>query len=312
MKGMLITMAKKSNIITFSSRGFGRTQSEILASLGKKFEEISKLRPDLVCFPEEILISGGDSSNPNWERNNSLALELCRTQAKKLRANVEVCLEEPSEAYPGKRYNTSYLIDRDGSILAKYRKRHITFRAISHDGLPGESIVVADTDIGRIGLSTCFDIGWRGDWQALEDAGARIVVWNSAYHGGKLLNAYAAVHMYYIVTSVWNAPSRIIDPFGNDIAESSGWDAFASEEVDARAEIFHFDHHEDMLPKLRAEYGDRVSFRVEPLGNMFELSVDDPLTLEEVKERFGLVNYRDYHKQSTIDNAKLLAEYPEE
>ena len=82
--------------------------------------------------------------------------------------------------------------------------------------------------------------------------------------------------------------------------------------VDARAEIFHFDHHEDMLPKLRAEYGDRVSFRVEPLGNMFELSVDDPLTLEEVKERFGLVNYRDYHKQSTIDNAKLLAEYPEE
>lgn len=117
--------------------------------------------------------------------------------------------------------------------------------------------------------------------------------------------------MYYIVTSVWNAPSRIIDPFGNDIAGSSGWDAFASAEIDPRAEIFHFDHHEGMLQKLRAEYGDRVSFRVEPLGNMFELSVDDPLTLDEVKEKFGLVNYHDYHKRSTDDNAKLLSEYPE-
>lgn len=156
-------MSKKANIISFSSRGFGRTQSEILASLGRKFDEISKLRPDLVCFPEEVLISGGDSANPDWERNNSLALELCRTRARKLCTNVEVCLEEPSEAYPGRRYNTSYLIDRDGSVLAKYRKRHITFRAIAGDGIPGERIVTADTDIGRIGLSTCFDIGWRGD-----------------------------------------------------------------------------------------------------------------------------------------------------
>ena len=184
----------QKNIITFSSKGFGRTQTEILRSLSEKLNEIEKLRPDLVCFPEELLISGGDSDNPDWMKNNSLALELCRNAAKRLSTHIEICLEEPAESYPGKRHNTSYLIGRDGDILAKYRKRHITFRAIAHDGLPGERIVIVDTDIGRIGLSTCFDIGWRADWQALEDAGAQIVIWNSAYHGGKLLNAYAAVH----------------------------------------------------------------------------------------------------------------------
>ena len=301
----------QKNIITFSSKGFGRTQTEILRSLSEKLNEIEKLRPDLVCFPEELLISGGDSDNPDWVKNNSLALEMCQSAAKRLSTHIEICLEEPAESYPGKRYNTSYLIGRDGDILAKYRKRHITFRAIAHDGLPGERIIVVDTDIGRIGLSTCFDIGWRADWQALEDAGAQIVIWNSAYHGGKLLNAYAAVHMYYIVTSVWNSQSRVIDPFGNDIASSSSWDAFASARFDPRAEIFHFDHHENALPELRAEYGDKISFRVEPLGNMFELTVDDSLSIDEIKTKHRLVNYRDYHKNSTEDNLAILREYPE-
>lgn len=304
-------MGKKANIITFSARGFGRTQEEIIESIRAKFGEISQLRPDLVCFPEEVLISGGDGKNPDWIKNNRTALEICLTEAKRIGTNVEICLEEPSEAYPGKRYNTSYLIDRSGSILGKYRKRHITFRAFGNDGIPGERIVTVDTDIGRIGLSTCFDIGWREDWQLLEEAGAELVIWNSAYHGGNLLNAYAAVHMYYIVSSVWNQPSRIIDPFGNELAASSDWDAFASAKIDLGAEIFHFDHHEKMLPKLRAELGDRVSFRVEPRGNMFELSLDDSLSMEEIKAEYGLVNYRDYHKGSTADNQAALREYPE-
>lgn len=301
----------KSRIITFSSRGLGRGQEEILDGLERRLDGISKLRPDLVCFPEEVLLSGGDRNNPRWQENNAKALGLFLSSARELNTNIAVGLEEPSGDYPGKRYNTGYLIDRGGNIIGRYRKRHITFRAVG-DGLPGERLAVADTDIGRIGLSVCFDIGWRDDWQRLAEMGARLVVWPSAYHGGNLLNAYAAVHCYNIVSSVWNAQSRVIDVFGNTIAESSDWDSLAIAEIDLGAEIFHFDRQENKIAELRAELGDRVSFRIEPRGNMFELSINDPaLTMSGIKERFGLMSYRDYHLESEKVNDELRRQYPE-
>jgi len=72
-----------ANIVSFSSVGLGRTQKEILLGLEKRLNEIRYCKPDLVCFPEEILISGGDHSD-DWEANNAAALTLCREYAKKL------------------------------------------------------------------------------------------------------------------------------------------------------------------------------------------------------------------------------------
>lgn len=301
-----------AKIITFSSRGMGRSQEEILISLERKLEEFRAIKADLLCFPEEVLLSAGDGNNPNWERNNLAALELMQRYAAELRTNIVTNLEEPSEEYPGKSYNTSFVINREGEIIGKYRKKWITFRAIGGHGLPGGRVVTADTDIGRIGLMTCFDIGWRGDWQTLSDMGAELVVWPSAYHGGNLLNAYAAVHMYYVVSSVWNAECRIIDPFGNDIAESTIWDPCAIGEVYPGSEIFHFDHHTTLIPQLRREYGERIHLRIDGRGNMFELASRDPeLKVSDIKAKFGMSNYREYHAVSTADNIEYLGRYPE-
>lgn len=305
-------MTARANILSWSAKNFGRTQEEILRTLEAKLREAASLSPDLICFPEEVLISSGDKQNPRWAENNAAALSLLRDGAARLRTNIVCCLEEPSETYPGKRYNTAYVIGRSGEVLGKYRKRHITFRAIGRDGLPGERIVTVDTDIGRIGLMICFDVGWREDWRMLEEAGARLVVWPSAYNGGFLLNAYAAVHMYYIVTSVWNYSSRIINAFGETVAESSHWDTLAMASVNLGGEIFHFDHHERVIPLIREKYGSRVSLRVKPGDNIFELaSEDDGLSLEELKREFGLTNYREYHAACGEDNRKILTEYPE-
>ena len=87
-----------STIASFSSRGMGRTQEEILASMDTRFATLASLSPDLVVFPEEVLISGGDRDNPRWEENNAAALALAKSWAAKLRTNVCVNLEEPSNA----------------------------------------------------------------------------------------------------------------------------------------------------------------------------------------------------------------------
>ena len=304
-------MTNKAKVITFSGVNMGRTQEDILASFEKQLKECEKQSPDLICFPEEMLILGGDGNNANWVKNNEKALQLALEYAVKLHSNIVVNLEEPSKEYPGKSYNTAYVIDRAGNILGKYRKKHITFRAIAGHGLPGDRVVTVDTDIGRLGISICFDIGWREDWVELKRQGAQIVVWPSAYHGGQLLNAYAAVHMYYIVTSVWNRESRIISPLGDTIAQSTIWDGCAVAEIYPDARIYHFDHHEQKIPELRTLYGDKLHFRVDGDGNIFEMALLDPtMDADAFEKQHDLQTYRAYHAQCTVDNDEMLEKYP--
>ncbi len=305
-------MTHKAKVISFSGINMGRTQEEILVSLEKRLNEARGMSPDLICFPEEVLIMGGDKENPNWVENNGKALELMRKYAVELHTNIVVNLEEAVPEYPEKSYNTAYVIDRQGEILGKYRKRHITFRAIADRGLAGERVVTVDTDIGRIGLSICFDLGWREDWAELERQGAELVVWPSAYHGGNLINAYAAIHMYYIVTSVWNKECRIVSPLGDTIAESTQWDGCVCAEIYPGAPIYHFDHHERKIPELRAIYGDKLFFRVEGKGNIFEMAILDPsIDQDEFERKHSMQTYRAYHEQYTRENEEMLVRYPD-
>ena len=50
----------------------------------------------------------------------------------------------------------------------------VLFSRESSDFLPGDRVQVFETDIGRIGMLTCFDVGWRDDWRVLKEKGADI------------------------------------------------------------------------------------------------------------------------------------------
>lgn len=299
-------------IITFSAKNFGGTQEKILATFEQKLEELRSTTMDLLCFPEELLISSGDKNNPNTVENNRRALELAKKYAAELHTNMVVSLTEEAEAYPGRHYNTAYLLNRSGEIIGKCRKRHITPYEITSDFLPGDSVPVFETDIGRIGFATCYDVGWRDDWVKLEENGAQIVVWPSAYHGGNLLNGYAAVHMYYVVTSVWNMESRIIDRMGNTIAEGNRWDPAVTAEIYPQSEIFHTDNNVRLVGELRKTYGDKLYIHVDGELNMIELASRDPsVTVEEIKAKYGMQTYKEYHAAADAANRALLEQYPE-
>lgn len=306
-------MGKRARVITWSSDNFayGNDRDSILRQLRDQLAASSSYHPDLVCFTEESMLPCGDAG---WEESNALALEIFRQGARDLGSNVVCCLEEPSVKYPGRSYNTVYFINRDGDILKKYRKRHITFRAIAKRGLSGRDLAVCDMDIGRVGAMICFDLGWREDWQKLKEMGAQLVVWSSAYQGGFLPNAYAAVHQYWVVTSCWNrAISRIIDPFGQEVAHSSRWECFAMADIDLGAELFHFDHHNDIPRQLRLELGDKVEISIKDGDNIFMLSSKDPQwPLSRIKEHYNLITYQEYQDGSTRDNLAMLEKYPPE
>jgi predicted amidohydrolase len=173
------------------------------------------------------------------------------------------------EENPGsdKVYNTSLLFAPTGELLASYRKIHL-FDVDLANGVSlresatrehGSTAVAAQTDLGTMGLSVCYDLRFPELYRALAAQGAELIFVPSAFtaftgeaHWEPLLRARAIENQAYVIAPGQFGKSRrsfethghsmIVDPWGRIIAELSSGAGVASAEVDL-----------DYLAKVRAE-----------------------------------------------------------
>lgn len=290
----------------------GKTQEEMVGEILKKLDTVRGYKPDLVVLPEAFLKTGGDRDNPNREAITAEMLRRLSAAAAEMRCYIAAPVYERVPEHPQFRYNTVMLIDRTGNICGKYRKVHTVVEetTVSHV-LPGSEYPVFDTDFGRIGFQTCFDIGWREGWQILADKGAQLVIWTAAYDGGNLLNTYAAYHMYFVVSSVRTDHAQIIDPTGRPVAEGARWNGLALATVDLDTALFHIDRQYQKIDAIRAALGDKVTIRVFSEENVFTLESNDPAwPISRICEEFGLMTYKDYHREATFLQEEYRRKYP--
>ena len=82
-----------------------------------------------------------------------------------------------------KAYNTSLLFDPSGNLLATYRKIHL-FDVDLANGVSlresetrshGEALVAAQTELGTMGLSVCYDLRFPELYRGLADQGAQLI-----------------------------------------------------------------------------------------------------------------------------------------
>jgi predicted amidohydrolase len=88
-------------------------------------------------------------------------------------------------------YNTHFIMDSSGRIVAKYRKIHLFDVSIPSQGVelresattaPGSKLVVCDSPIGKLGLSTCYDLRFPEMYTALvQQGGADVLLVPSAF-----------------------------------------------------------------------------------------------------------------------------------
>jgi predicted amidohydrolase len=147
-------------------------------------------------------------------------------------------------------YNTSVLIDPRGAIVAKYQKIHL-FAYHSKERYflkPGRETVVANTDIGVVGLSICYDIRFPELYRALVKQGAEIIVCPAAWPYPRLehwvtLNKARAIEeqCYFISCNQVGAPletqtflghSMIVDPWGTVVASGSDREVVVEGKID--------------------------------------------------------------------------------
>jgi deaminated glutathione amidase len=156
-----------------------------------------------------------------------------------------------------KSFNTSLFFGPDGGLLARYRKIHLFDVAIergvialeSETRQPGEDVVVAETEFGRMGLTICYDLRFPELYRALVSQGAQIIFVPAAFtaltgeaHWEPLLRARAIENQVYIIApdQIGHNPksfatygnSMIVDPWGRILGRAPDRTAVITAEID--------------------------------------------------------------------------------
>ncbi|WP_338868013.1 carbon-nitrogen hydrolase family protein [Myxococcus stipitatus] len=218
----------------------------------------SELGARLVGLPENFAWMG-----PEPERQGaaegldgptlSRMAELAREQKVTLLAGSVLETGAPG----GRLYNTSVLFGPDGERLAVYRKMHL-FDVEVGDGAtyqesaavaPGTEVVAADTVVGRLGMSVCYDLRFPELYRRLSKDGATVLAVPAAFtmmtgkdHWEVLLRARAIENQAYVLAPAQGGKhsaqrqtyghAMVVDPWGLVTARASEGEGLAVAPVD--------------------------------------------------------------------------------
>ena len=150
----------------------------------------------------------------------------------------------------GRLANRGFVIDDTGAIRARYDKLHLFDVDLprgdrwreSDSYVAGDTAVVVDAPVGRLGLSICYDLRFPDLYRALSDAGATILTVPAAFtrptgaaHWHVLLRARAIEAGCFVVAAAQTGRhadgretfghSLVVDPWGEvllDMGEQPG------------------------------------------------------------------------------------------
>lgn len=212
------------------------TVAENLKRMGALIDRAAQERPDLVVMAE--ILPQYRVEGKVHELAEKIPGRITAALAEKARQHhtylVTGMLEADGEAV----YNTAVLIDRQGRVAGKYRKVHLPLAEVESGLTPGSEYPVFTTDFGKVGILICWDNSFPEAARTLRLNGAEMLVLpvmgeGEPRHWDVISRARAIDNGIYMVASMnqeW--PSRIIDPRGEVIAETSDPFGVAVSEID--------------------------------------------------------------------------------
>lgn len=242
--------------------------------------EAAALGADLVALPEKwSLLAPGEVLQERAEPLDGTAISVARSWAREL--GVAIVAGSVAERIEGERRvaNTSVLIDREGGLLAAYRKIHmfdvdvggVAYRESEHE-LPGERAVTAGLEGLELGLTVCYDLRFPELYRALALEDATAVTAPSAFtattgaaHWETLVRARAIENQLFMIApnqhgeapphfDSWGR-SMIVDPWGRILALREEGEGVAAAEL----ELAELERIRRALPSLanrrEAAYG---------------------------------------------------------
>jgi predicted amidohydrolase len=242
-----------------------------LATLSRLIRTAASRNAKFVCGPESFDYVGPGEPEP---LSGPMIAGLCAlARSERVWLSLGGFHElPPGQSSAGKINNTHVVIDDGGSVRAVYRKLHLFDASVdggwcvpsvlrahaprrrkeSDTTSPGEQLVVVqNTPVGTVGLTTCYDVRFPEQYLALAQAGAQVILVPSAFmpttgqaHWHTLLRARAIENQVYICAAAQAGVhserrssfghSLAVDPFGKVLLDlgQEGLEQVATCEVD--------------------------------------------------------------------------------
>jgi predicted amidohydrolase len=247
-----------------------------LAAAGALIEQAAEAGSRLVVLPENFAYLGRKDLTEVGlaEQSTGPAYEFLAKQAQRHSLWLVGGTVPVSDANLSKPFARSWLFDPQGDLVQHYDKIHLfdvdvptskegilqqaTYRE-SDDYRSAATVVVAETDPCRLGMSVCYDLRFAELFRQLADADAQVVAVPAAFtaatgrdHWELLLRARAVENQLFVIGAnmvdrdhprrgLWGG-SAIVDPWGNVLAR-----------VDDEAGVAIAEINLDRLDEIRAK-----------------------------------------------------------
>ncbi len=312
-------------------------------------EEIARVGTngvDLIVTPEVWTGETAEADGEDLNDFTSPVLERTKEAAKEYNTYIVVCMgryatEAETEAARAAdetgvwdeverfKYNSCFLIDRNGEIVYIYDKVYPYMTEFnSSDGvemnfeemtatemleeatLPGTHAGVYDCDFGRLGMAICFDMNFPELWRQMAIEDVDLVVWPSAYSGGRNASARAATNNYYIVTctGIGKGDCRVVDPTGDELIVQYPEDGAVTNTVEVTLNldrtVFHKNYNEGKIEQILEDYEGKVEVDYSLYGEeewIIMWSTSEDITVEQLCEEYGLVTLREFKTTAVGD-----------
>lgn len=287
------------------------TRESRIKRILERMKDVAGLRPDIICLPElfdtmwvdeQITLADAAEDETVPGPVTSRIAEF----AKKNNCYVVCPVYTRKDGYF---YNSSLLVDRKGKIAGVYHKIHpvkseilIKNSAQDENGIiPGAvDQPVIETDFGKVGMQICYDANWSDGWDNLKKKGAEIILFSSAFPGGRMLNYYAWRNNCYIISSS-GGDARIVDMSGNDLDSSSTFVRFAWAKINLEKVNADTWPTNDRLPDLFNKYGERLGIKVwDNTGVITIESRDRGIKVKDILKEFDIKTIEENIKSSEV------------
>ena len=285
-------------IATIAQEGL-RTSSpkQMVDSMLERMRDAVRMEPDIICLPEIFPYTNLEKPAPAIadvaEEGIGPILKAFAEFASEHACYV-VCPTYTKQQ--GKFYNAAVLLDRKGKIIGEYRKMYPTVSEMEIGVVPGPmKPPIFETDFGKVGAQICFDIEWDNGWRQLQEAGAEIVFWPSAFAGGRMVNARAWQHRYCVVSSTNKDVSKICDITGEEIASTSRWHPWVCAPVNLEKVFLHTWPYVNRFGDIVSKYGARVKITTFAFEEWSIIeSRDSDLRIVDLMKEFELLSIEEH------------------
>jgi len=231
---------RKVKVGTVYLRPRNSTPKNNLKIFCEQIDLAGKLGLDIVCLGEAITLVGTDCSVKDCAE--PIPGRCTQQLGEAARRNKIWVVAGLTELEDDSIYNTAVLLNRDGLLAGKYRKVHLPREEWNKGITPGNSYPVFRTDFGTIAIQICYDWFFPEPEEIFALQGAEIIfapTWGNTLpdeggcvNGETVFRVRARDNGVYMVPSVYDGNSLIIDPMGRILASSGGKQGVFWTEID--------------------------------------------------------------------------------